>query len=84
MQFVRLLHALQSIPKTVHYEQEWTNKSVPPDTLILHDFGDGPEPAIPVDTFAMSDSFISADTKNKAIVDTFTMSDSFIAIEQIN
>ena len=64
-QFIRLLHALQSIPKTIPYyqKQEWTNRSVPPDTLILHDFGDGPEPAIPMDSCGVSNDVVSTEVK---------------------
>ena len=62
-QFIRLLHALQSIPKTVPYEQEWTNQSVPPDTLILHDFGGGLEPAIPMNSCGVCNDVVFTEVK---------------------
>lgn len=65
-------------------EQEYDSTNVPNGVQIFHDFGEGLVPAVPMDTFTMSDSFVSVNTKNKAIVDTFAMSDSFFSVEQIN
>lgn len=80
-----LTHGANSIKRSGGAtEQEYDSTNVPNGVQILHDFGEGLVPAVPMDTFAMSDSFVSVNTKNKAIVDTFAMSDSFFSVEQIN
>ena len=55
-----LTHGLNSIPR---YQQTWTNINVPDGVQLLHDFGDGPEPAIPIDSCGVSNDVVFTEVK---------------------
>ena len=55
-----LTHGLNSIPR---YQQTWTNMNVPDGVQLLHDFGDGPKPAVPYDNCGVSNSVVFTEVK---------------------
>ena len=58
MNILSLKHSQVALLASLN-NQRWTNYSIPDDISILHDFGNGLEPASPVDNTAFNNDIVS-------------------------